>query len=115
MILSRMLCPASGSSVGVSAVGKFSAAIFRCDRALIFTGGSICVFNQLVESRIRQIIQAAKKQQGQSLEATLQNLDRSEEGILGDLEQAEPVNRCLQLGGQLNVSARSQAVIGEAW
>lgn len=45
------------------------------------------VFNQLVESRIRQIIQAAK-QQGQSLEATLQNLDRFyEEGILGELEQ----------------------------
>ncbi len=45
------------------------------------------MFNQLVESRIRQIIEAAK-QQGQSLEATLQNLDRFyEEGILGDLEQ----------------------------
>lgn len=44
-------------------------------------------FNQVVESRMRQIIQAAK-QQGQSLEATLQNLDRFyEEGILGDLEQ----------------------------
>jgi len=45
------------------------------------------VFSQLVESRIRQIILAAK-QQGQSLEATLQNLDRFyEEGILGDLDQ----------------------------
>ncbi len=45
------------------------------------------VFNQLVESRMRQIIKAAK-QQGQSFEATLQNLDRFyEEGILGDLEQ----------------------------
>lgn len=45
------------------------------------------LFNELVESRIRQIIQAAK-QQGQSLEATLQNLDRFyEEGLLGDLEQ----------------------------
>lgn len=44
-------------------------------------------FNQLVESRMRQIIHAAK-QQGQSLEATLQTLDRFyEEGILGDLEQ----------------------------
>lgn len=44
-------------------------------------------FNQLVEGRIRQIIQVAKKQ-GQSLEATLQNLDRFyEEGLLGDLEQ----------------------------
>lgn len=44
-------------------------------------------FDQLVERQIRQIIQAAKKQ-GQSLEATLQNLDRFyEEGLLGDLEQ----------------------------
>ena len=45
------------------------------------------VFNQLVESRIGQIVLAAK-QQGQSLETTLQTLDRFyEEGILGDLEQ----------------------------
>ena len=44
-------------------------------------------FNQQVEAGIRQIIQVAK-QQGQSLEATLQNLDRLyEEGVLGDLEQ----------------------------
>lgn len=45
------------------------------------------VFNQLVESRISQIVQTAK-QQGQSLESTLQTLDRFyEEGVLGDLEQ----------------------------
>ena len=45
------------------------------------------LFNQLAENRIRQIIKAAK-QQGQSLEATLQTLDRFyEEGLLGDLEQ----------------------------
>ncbi|WP_009630005.1 hypothetical protein [Synechocystis sp. PCC 7509] len=45
------------------------------------------VFNQLVESRIGQIVQTAK-QQGQSLENTLQTLDRFyEEGVLGDLEQ----------------------------
>lgn len=44
-------------------------------------------FNQLVDSRIRQIIQAAK-QQGQSQEATLQTLDRFyREGLMGDLEQ----------------------------
>ena len=44
-------------------------------------------FNQQVEAGIRQIIQVAK-QQGQSLEATLQNLDRLyEEGVLGNLEQ----------------------------
>lgn len=46
------------------------------------------VFNQLVETRIGQIVQTAK-QQGQTLEATLQTLDRFyEEGILGDLEQS---------------------------
>lgn len=46
------------------------------------------VFNQLVESRIRQIIQT-QKQRGQSLQATLQNLDHFyEEGLLGDLEQS---------------------------
>lgn len=46
-------------------------------------------FDQLVDSRIRQIIQAAK-QQGQSLEATLQTLDRFyREGLMGDLEQGQ--------------------------
>jgi hypothetical protein len=45
------------------------------------------VFNQLIESRIRQIILAAK-QQGQSLQATMQNLDRFyAEGLLGEIEQ----------------------------
>ncbi|HEY9601571.1 MAG TPA: hypothetical protein V6C85_08175 [Allocoleopsis sp.] len=44
-------------------------------------------FNQLAESRIREIIKVAK-QQGQSLEATLQTLDRFyREGLMGDLEQ----------------------------
>lgn len=45
------------------------------------------VFLQATEKQIRQIIQVAK-QQGQSLEATLQNIGRFyEEGILGGLEQ----------------------------
>jgi hypothetical protein len=45
------------------------------------------VFNRLIESRIRQIIQVAK-QQGQSLPATMQSLDRFyAEGLLGGLEQ----------------------------
>jgi len=45
------------------------------------------VFNRLIESRIRQIIQAAK-QQGQSLQATMQNLERFyAEGLLGEIEQ----------------------------
>lgn len=45
------------------------------------------VFMQATEKQMRQIIQAAK-QQGQSLEATLQNIGRFyQEGVLGDLEQ----------------------------
>jgi hypothetical protein len=44
-------------------------------------------FNQLVDGRIREIIRVAK-QQGQSLEATLQTLDRFyREGLMGDLDQ----------------------------
>ncbi|MDX2100389.1 MAG: hypothetical protein SFW36_21650 [Leptolyngbyaceae cyanobacterium bins.59] len=46
-------------------------------------------FNQFVEDRVRQIIRAAKLQ-GQSLELTLQTLDRFyQEGIMGDLDQGE--------------------------
>jgi hypothetical protein len=42
-------------------------------------------FNVLVEQQIRQIIQAAK-QQGQSLEETMQTLDRFySEGLMGDM------------------------------
>ncbi len=45
-------------------------------------------FNQFVDNRIGQIIQAAK-QQGQSLTATLQTLERFyDEGLLGDLTQS---------------------------
>ncbi|AFZ22416.1 protein of unknown function (DUF1821) [Cylindrospermum stagnale PCC 7417] len=45
------------------------------------------VFNRLVETRIQQIITAAK-QQGQSLPATMQTLERFyAEGMLGGLEQ----------------------------
>lgn len=44
-------------------------------------------FNLLIETRVRQII-AIAKQQGQSLQATLQNLTRFyEEGMLGGLQQ----------------------------
>ncbi len=56
-------------------------------------------FSRLAEAQIRQIIRAAK-QQGQSLEATMQTLDHLyEEGVMGDID----------LGG----AARSQ-VLG-AW
>lgn len=63
----------------------FSAAIAR----LVFLRqqGLSSSFEELVESRIRQIIQVAKRQ-GQSFETTLQTLDRFyREGLLGDLEQ----------------------------
>jgi hypothetical protein len=71
----------SREGLGVGDFQMRSHDLFLCINWVYLT------FNQLVESRIRQIIQAAK-QQGQSLEATLQNLDRFyEEGILGDLEQ----------------------------
>lgn len=45
------------------------------------------VFNRLVETRIRLIVLAAK-QQGQTLEATMQSLDRFySEGMMGEIEQ----------------------------
>jgi leucine-zipper of insertion element IS481 len=45
------------------------------------------VFNRLIENRVRQIIVAAK-QQGQSLQATMQNLDRFyAEGLMGEIDQ----------------------------
>lgn len=63
----------------------FSAAIARL--ISLHQSGLSDLFNQLTENRIRQIIRVAK-QQGQSLEATLQNLDRFyAEGLLGDPEQ----------------------------
>lgn len=66
-------------------VGDFSNAIARL--VSLHQAGLSDVFNELIESRLRQIIQA-QKQQGQSLQATLQNLDRFyNEGLLGDLEQ----------------------------
>jgi hypothetical protein len=66
-------------------IGDFTDAIARL--ISLNQVGLSEVFSQLVESRLRQIIQA-QKQQGQSLEATLQNLERFyDEGILGDLEQ----------------------------
>lgn len=63
----------------------FSAAIARL--VSLRQQGLSSSFNQFADSRIRQIIKAAK-QQGQSLEATLQTLDRFyQEGLMGDLDQ----------------------------
>lgn len=50
-------------------------------------GLSDCL-NQLLEGKIRQIVEAAK-QQGQTLQATLQNIERFyAEGMLGNLDQS---------------------------
>jgi len=63
----------------------FSAAVARL--VSLRQRGFTSSFDQFVDNRIRQIIQVAK-QQGQSLEATLQTLDRFyREGLMGDLEQ----------------------------
>lgn len=63
----------------------FSSAIARL--VSLHQRGLSRSFDQLVDTRIRQIIQVAK-QQGQSLEATLQTLDRFyREGLMGNLEQ----------------------------
>ena len=65
--------------------GDFANAIARL--ISLYQAGVHDVFNNLVETRIREIIKAAK-QQGQSLEATMQNLDRFyAEGLLGDIDQ----------------------------
>jgi hypothetical protein len=54
----------------------------------LFEVGLDDAFNRLSENRIRQIIQAAK-QQNQSLETTLQNLDRFyAEGLLGEIDSS---------------------------
>jgi hypothetical protein len=63
----------------------FEAAIGRLVR--LHQRGLTASFNQMAESQVRQIVRIAK-QQGQSLEATLQMLDRLyQEGVLGDIDQ----------------------------
>ena len=52
----------------------------------IFKQGLDGVFNRHIEKQIRQIIKAAKLQ-GQSLEATMQTLERFySEGVMGSLD-----------------------------
>jgi len=66
-------------------VPDFSAAVAQL--LALRQAGLNKFFDRLVEQRVRQIVQVAKAQ-GQSLEATLQTLDRFyQEGLLGDLEQ----------------------------
>jgi len=68
-------------------ISDFSDAVARL--IALRKAGLSQPFDQLVEERVRQIIQAAKLQ-GQSLEATLQNLDRFyQEGLMGNLDQGE--------------------------
>jgi hypothetical protein len=63
----------------------FASAISRI--VSLYQAGLDNVFNRLIETRIRQIIQTAK-QQGQSLQGTMQNLERFyAEGLLGDNNQ----------------------------
>ncbi len=67
-------------------VEDFSDAIARL--ISLYEIGLDDVFNQLTESKIKEIVQASK-QQGQSLEATMQNLERFyAEGLLGEVEQS---------------------------
>ncbi|MEH2376912.1 leucine zipper domain-containing protein [Nostoc sp.] len=66
-----------------------SADLFNAINRLVslHQAGLDNVFNRLIESRIRQIIQAAK-QQGQSLQATMQSLERFyAEGLMGEIDQ----------------------------
>ncbi|MBW4593937.1 MAG: hypothetical protein KME46_13720 [Brasilonema angustatum HA4187-MV1] len=54
----------------------------------LYQNGLDSVFNRLIEKRIRQIVIAAK-QQNQSFEATMQNLERFyAEGLMGELDQS---------------------------
>ncbi|AFY32029.1 hypothetical protein [Calothrix sp. PCC 7507] len=55
----------------------------------LYQAGLNDVFNRMIESRIRKIIVAAK-QQGQSLQNTMQTLERFyTEGLLGEMEQTQ--------------------------
>jgi hypothetical protein len=66
-------------------IEDFQAAIARL--MTLHQKGLSDSFSKLAENQIRQIIQAAK-QQGQSLEATLQTLERFyQEGVMGDIDQ----------------------------
>lgn len=65
----------------------FSTAVARL--VSLYEQGISDFFNQFAETRVRQIIQAAKRQ-GQSLEATLQTLNRFyQEGVMGDMQQGQ--------------------------
>ena len=65
-------------------VQDFESAITRL--VTLQQQGLSGVFDQLAENQVRQIVRIAK-QQGQSLETTMQTLDRLyEEGVMGDID-----------------------------
>lgn len=65
-------------------IADFDAVVQRLIN-LRYQGLDEC-FNRFVESRVRQIIRVSK-QQGQSLEATMQTLEHFyQEGLMGDME-----------------------------
>jgi hypothetical protein len=67
----------------------FQAAIARL--VTLHQKGLADSFSQLAEQQVRQIVRAAKLQ-GQSLETTLQSLDRFyEEGVMGDIDAGSEV------------------------
>lgn len=73
---------------------RFDAAISRL-LVMKQTGVDAC-FNRLVEQQIRQIIRAAK-QRGQSLQETMQTLNRFySEGMMGDMAASDDQGRVLQ-------------------
>ncbi|MGB3612540.1 MAG: hypothetical protein WBA10_02010 [Elainellaceae cyanobacterium] len=64
----------------------FKAAIARL--VILRDRGIDDSFSRLAETQIRQIVRAAK-QQGQTLESTLQTLERFyQEGVMGEMEQS---------------------------
>ncbi|MEM7797255.1 MAG: hypothetical protein AAF579_22725 [Cyanobacteria bacterium P01_C01_bin.118] len=72
---------------------QFSAAL---DQLIdIKQAGLAPFFNTLIESRVRQLIQAAKLQ-GQSMEATMQTISRFyAEGMMGDMQDSQYGERAL--------------------
>ena len=72
----------------------------QCSAALnqlidIKQAGLAPFFNTLIESQVRQLIQAAKLQ-GQSMEATMQTISRFyAEGMMGDMENSQYGERAL--------------------
>jgi len=71
---------------GTLVSADFANAIARL--VSLHKSGLSDVFNRFIENRLRQIIKAAK-QQGQSLQATMQNLERFyAEGLMGEINQS---------------------------